>query len=136
MVFKRNGSDWLQVDHTHLHAYLRNIITDAFINRFSFHQLNIALIILIIDHRSESGYLKPFAEEKGIPTKNSSPMKDPGKDFVFEANGDLLFQGYLVLETTHLPRIALELAKYLYIFPLFPLFFMFFLMYVFLCDIN
>jgi hypothetical protein len=40
-------------------------------------------------------------------------MKDPGNNFVFEANGDLLFQGYLVLEAAQLPRIALELAKYL-----------------------
>jgi hypothetical protein len=64
-------------------------------------------------HRSQPGYLYALAQEKGIPFRNSSPMKDPGVDFIFEPNGDLLFQGYLVLPGIHLPRVALELTKYL-----------------------
>lgn len=102
MLFKKDNTEWLHISHGHVKAFIKTIITDALINR------------------SESGKLSALCAEKNIPTKNSSPMKDPGVNFKFEANGDLLFQGYLIIENGNLPAIALELTKYAFEVGVFP----------------
>ena len=94
MVFKRNNTEWLHISHGHVKAFIKALVTDALINK------------------SASGKLKEISDNSKIPNSFSNPKKDPSVDFIFESNGDLLFQGYLVIEAGNLPALGLELTKY------------------------